>query len=406
MGALIDPALQWAVVGSLFALALGSAAYLHDVTHPAALLPGMWGTVGAAYLLLPHGLRTVSLETWMLVSLACVAFALGSLAASGRSSPAHCGRVDSTAWRPTLFWIALLGLPLFAQRAIQIADTAAFTDSTLINLRIALTGEDGELQTYGLLGYLIPVAFTSTLVELAASTRKGFTPRGWIALAISIGYSVLATGRSYLFLLAIALAFIALVQRRIRPLTLAWLSAASVGVLFFGMGWLFNKIGEDSPNVNALGAVEALSLYLLGSVAGFDLWMVEPQPLDWGINVFRSVLAVGAAAGLPLPVVPLVKDYVFVPEPTNVYTVFMPYVQDFGRLGALCFLAFFGWLHARLYRVARGDDPRWVILYSLAMYPLLMQFFQDQYFSLLTTWVQYTVLVGLCFRRQREPATR
>jgi oligosaccharide repeat unit polymerase len=399
-------AFQFIVVAALIGLAVSCAVYVRDATHPAALVPGLWGLVGAAYLLIPHGLRPIGLSTWLLVALSCATFVLGSLSATGATSNSPTGRIEPTRWRPLLFWIAVLGLPMFASRAMEIAESADFTESKLINLRIALTGELDDVQNYGLLGYLIPVAFTSTLVELATSPRKGFTPRGWVALAVSLGYSVLATGRTYLFLLFIALAFVALMQRRIRAATLAWAGAAIVGVLFFGLGWLFNKIGADSPNVNALGAIDALSLYLLGSLAGFDFWMAASVPLDWGLNVFRSVLAVGAALGLQVQVVPLVKDYVFVPEPTNVYTVFQPYVQDYGRLGAILVLAFFGWMHAHLYRAARSQDPRWVILYALGMYPLLMQFFQDQYFSLLTTWVQFTVMVLLCFRRRRaaQPA--
>lgn len=397
--------LQFGLVFALLATAVGCALLLRDGTHPAALLPGLWGVVGVAYLLLPHGLRPVALETWLLVVTCCLVFVLGSLAGTGKPGPERHDQFESTVWRPLLFWLALIGLPLFAYRAMQIAESAAFTESMLINLRIALTGEDGEMQTYGALGYLIPVAFTSTLIELACSPRRSFAPRLWIMLVASVGYSVMATGRTYLFLLFIALTFVALVQERISRLAVVWAGTTIMAVLFFGLGWLFNKIGEDSPNVNALSAIDALSLYLLGSLAGFDAWMTTYTSLDLGLNVFRSIMAVGAALGLPVQVVPLVKDYVYMPEPTNVYTVFLPYVQDFGRLGAVTFFAFFGWLHARLYNAARSQDPRWVILYALAMYPLLMQFFQDQYFSLLTTWGQFAVLIWLSFRRSATEHT-
>lgn len=396
-------AVQIGVTAALLALAIGCAVVLRDATHPAALMPGLWALVSAAYLL-PHGMRPVGLGTWLLVLSSCAAFVLGSMA-TRRTAPVGASEcVESTVWRPVLFWVALLGLPLFAYRAIEIAESAAFTESMLINLRIALTGELDDVQTYGVLAYLVPVAFTSTLVELATSPPgRGFTARGGVALAASLAYSVMATGRTYLFLLAIALAFVALSQRRIRPATLAWVGALVVGVLFFGLGWLFNKIGEDSPNSNALGAIDALGLYLLGGLSGFDLWLGAHGPLDWGLNTFRSVLAVAAALGLQVPVVPLVKEYVYLPEATNVYTVFRPYVEDFGRAGAAFFLACFGWLHARLYQAARGHDPRWVILHAISMYPLLMQFFQDQYFSLLSTWVEFGVLVALCFRKSMTP---
>lgn len=395
------------MVMAMLLLATGIARYTRDALHPGVLQVGLWGCVGLCYQLLPHGMRPLSPYTLLLVTLGCLAFALASLAvarhprtASGIALPA----ADRDAWgttlvRPLLFWVALLGLPLFLTKAVEIADSISLTESMLLNLRIALTGEDGDTQTYGLLAYLLPVSFTSTLVELAASRRRGFELKGWVALLVSLGYSVLSTGRTYLFVLFIALAFIALMQRRIRPAAMAWVGLALVGLLFFGMGWLFDKIGEDSPNTNALSALDAFSLYLLGSLAAFDLWLAAPPPLDWGLNVLRSPIAVLASLGLNIQVPALVKEYVYIPEPTNVYTVFLPYVTDFGLMGAIGAFAFFGWLQARLYRAARTGDPRMVILYALSMYPLLLQFFQDQYFSLLTTWVVFAVLVLASFRR-------
>jgi oligosaccharide repeat unit polymerase len=186
-----------------------------------------------------------------------------------------------------------------------------------------------------------------------------------------------------------------------------WVGVALIGGVFFGLGWLFNKIGEDSPNVNALSALDALSLYLLGSLAALDHTLLQGSaPLDWGLNSFRSVLAVVDAMGFNVTVIPLVKEYVFVPDATNVYTVYLPYLQDFGPVGVVVFLGFFGWLHARLYRAAKSQDPRLVILYALSVYPLLMQFFQDQYFSLLTTWVVFALLVLASFRRRAASATQ
>lgn len=383
------------------ALTVAVATYTRDALHPGVMLPGLWSIVGAAYLALPHEMHPLRLETVLLLNAAVLAFVVASLAVATAPPPDRSAVLRSTTVREVLFWLALLGLPAFMWRALAIAESAAFTESMLINLRIALTGEFDDVQTYGVLAYLIPVSFTSTLVELASSRQRLFERRGWIALIVALSYAVLATGRTFLFVLLIALAFVALVQRRMRPASMLWVGMVMLGGAFFGLGWLFNKIGEDSPNIYALGALDALSLYLLGSLAALDHVLAQPgTSLDWGLNTFRSVMAVLDAAGFDVKVVPLVKEYVFVPEATNVYTVFLPYLRDFGSVGAVLFMALFGWMHARLYRSAKSQDPRMVILYALSVYPLLMQFFQDQYFSLLTTWVVFAVLVLMSFRRR------
>lgn len=394
--------LQLTLVASLLALAVAVVRYTADPIHPASLLVWLWTLILALYLCTPHALRPIGLETVLLVATSSAAFVLGALAPAQSAPERQPQHFTTTAMRPALFWLAIVGLPLYAMKASELAESAAYTESMLINLRIALTGELDEVQTYGVLGYLVPISFSSTLVELAVSRRRAFEAKGWISLLVSLAYAVLATGRTFVFVLLVSLVFVAVVQGRIARRHLIWAAAISLAVAFFGLGVLFNKIGEDSPNVNALSALDALSLYLLGSLAALDHALDSNMPLDWGLNSFRSIFAVLRSLGLDATVVSLVKDYVYVPEPTNVYTVFLPYIQDFGVAGAVACFAIFGWCHARLYRAAKTLDPRFVILHALAMYALLMQFFQDQYLSLFTFWMVFVVIVFPCFRPVRR----
>ena len=383
---------------SLVALAVGVGLYKRDNLHPAVLLAGQWGLVGVAYAVAPHPFRRIDAATSLLITAASVAFVLASLSVGSRLHSTATAAYRTTAMRPILFWIALLGLPAYGWQAQELASTADFSDSFFINLRIALTRDDDAAVSYGAIGYLLPVAFVSTLVELASSKARLFELRGWLSLATSITYAMLATGRTFIFLLFIALAFIALVQRRVRPAQLVLGSVVFVGLGFFGLGVLINKVGDGMDNTAALTALDAFTLYSLSGLAAFDLAHALPSALEWGLNVFRSPLAVAKAVGVDVTVLPLVKEYVFVPEPTNVYTVMLPYVRDFSWPGLLFFFALFGRMHGSLYWRAQLGDPRCVVLYGLSVYPLLMQFFQDQYVSLLTTWVQFSVLVWLCFR--------
>ena len=46
-------------------------------------------------------------------------------------------------------------------------------------------------------------------------------------------------------------------------------------------------------------------------------------------------------------------------------------------------------------------SPIFVAAYGLSLYPLLFQFYQDNYFSLLSLWLQYGFLLFLYFYRVR-----
>lgn len=391
----------------LLGITVLTSRWFGGLTQPAPLLAVQWFVVCGVALLLPHGLRPVTAPVLLLVLLAVCAFVGGALLAP-RQSVAVSGYVSCadgfkrTPLAHILLLLSLLGLPLFLQRAFDLADAAAYTESFYINLRIALTGELDDAQSFGLAGYLIPVAFSSALIELAISPKRWPSRRFWLAFALAMTYAVMATGRTFVFLLGIGLAFLCLHQGRLRPLQLLLVAAGFLGAAFIVLGWLANKIGVESQNIDSLAAGDALALYLLGSLTAMDLHMAEPLPWDWGANTFRSFLAIGQALGLSVEVPELVKPYVYIPQPTNVYTVFLPYWRDFGWTGVMVAFAFLGWAHAALNGAARRSrDPRLQVLASLAMYPLLMQFFQDQYFSLLTTWVLFALLIGPSLRRKQ-----
>jgi oligosaccharide repeat unit polymerase len=85
--------------------------------------------------------------------------------------------------------------------------------------------------------------------------------------------------------------------------------------------------------------------------------------------------------------VALIKEFTYVPDLTNVYTVYEVYFRDFSYSGILIpplFLVGHYWL----YRKALLFGGVWIFYYSASVYPLVMQFFQDQYFSILSLWIQ------------------
>ncbi len=384
---------------ALLALAAATAVFRRDAAHPGVLVTTLWGLLLTLFQVLPHSMSPVSMSTTLVVLGGATMFWAGSiLVEDGDTVPFPRDRWKPTFMRPTFFWFALLGLPVYVLRALEVAESANLTELWFVNLRIALSFDEDGFLTYGVLAYLVPVAFASTLVELACSRSKLFERRGWIVFAASIGYAVLSTGRTYLLLLLVSVAFVILIQRRATARQILYAGVLGIIAVFFGVGVLANKVAVDVIEGVNKTPVDALALYLFSPLSALDVVFSAGMKLDWGLNVFRSPLAVLRALGADATVVPLVKEYVFVPDPTNVYTVYLPYLQDFGVPGAMAAMLMLGAAQAYLYARSKTQDPRLVIAFALSVYPLSMQFFQDQYFSLLTTWIVYAVLVGLSFR--------
>jgi oligosaccharide repeat unit polymerase len=78
----------------------------------------------------------------------------------------------------------------------------------------------------------------------------------------------------------------------------------------------------------------------------------------------------------------MLQDFVGVPYPVNVYTMYKDYVIDFGIPWALVTVGIIGFLHTLLYRKALTGSLLGKFLFALSMFPVFMAIFTDQYSSL------------------------
>ena len=173
-------------------------------------------------------------------------------------------------------------------------------------------------------------------------------------------------------------------------------------LLFPAVGLPLGKGGtlESTISDNWSTMRESFLTYLLAGIPALGTYLQNRGPdVEVGLNSFRSIFALLHALGLQAPAVPVVQPYIDVPMPANVYTVHHPYIRDFGALGGALMLFSLGFVHAVVYRRATVRNPHaiYVFLFALLLFPLLMQVFQDMYFTLLSMWLQYGVYAVVFF---------
>lgn len=184
--------------------------------------------------------------------------------------------------------------------------------------------------------------------------------------------------------------------------------------IFFALSYISNLIlgkgGVDSENSlmeNMSSFLKDTVIYLVGGLNALDKFVHSNYIIDNGNNTFRFYLAVlyklGLSDSLPPP---LIQEYISVPFQTNVYTIYYHYIKDFGSYSiALIILFFIAFFHNFLYTISRVLN-KWYLNYLVVvfMYPLIMSFFQEQYFSLFSTWLQiliYTFLFNFFIKTKR-----
>jgi len=386
-----------------------AAAYLRyrDPLYPPVIQASLWLTVLCIFWANESEFYPLSAGVYFIFVTGAVLFALGAFLATYRFTPPHHSisfRHDRPDWFASLlFWTPILGFPLMLRRALELT-AHGLTGFFLVDLRFALQAKG----SYGWLDYLSVLALASAVVHFVIVRDRAGRLRFLVAAATAAGYGILTTGRSLLLFLILSILGIALITRRVRVSRALLAGGVAVLVMFIGLGIALGKMGGLQLTLSERAAVvwESFRLYLLGSLPAFDRFVRSDVSPTYGANMFRSAIAALARLGLVEPPHGLVQPFVKVPEPTNVYTVFQPYFGDFSYFGA-CFVPFFlGLLHGTVFRRATRGTPFWVVAYGLLLYPLCMQFFQDQYFNLLSTWAQLALWLVFYFYFSRGRSVR
>lgn len=298
--------------------------------------------------------------------------------------------------------VVLFGVPFTYEKALLLSNGVdIFTVLGYIQLRYSLT-EEG--QVFGFSGYLFTLSYVVSSLSIISYFNKeiGFL-RLAMSICISLFYVYVGTGRTsvLLFLLLLFIPLILLGKFGARGIFIFFILL--IALFLFVAGMTSKGVSVDSDFLENISSIlENARAYTVAPFLAFSTFMSSEFQLGYGENVFRTFIAVAYNFGLTdIPPVALIKNYVYVPDLTNVYTVYEVYFRDFSYFG-LFFPQFFLLLHWWLYKIAFRKKGVWIFYYAASSYPLVMQFFQDQYLSLLSTWVQIGVWYWF-FLDDREP---
>ncbi len=301
--------------------------------------------------------------------------------------------------------ISLLLLPLYIMSVLRIAE-GGISDNLLFNIRYEMVINEVDI---GPAIYAQMFAMFTMTVQFLSLLQYGKKTNTWlfvINLIIVIVYTFFSSGRGYyLFIVAVLFGIQVVVSQVSKKFVLI-----AFGIflsLFITVGILLNKvnINANSQETFVSASMIAIGLYVVVPLNAFDFELTRTSIWhDNGANTLRFFQALAEKTGLyssDLQAKKLVQEFVFVPYPCNVYTIYSPYFRDFGLLITFIFLFIIICFHSWLFHKAIAKKNWAIIAYSLLVFPLIFSFFQDQYFSLLSTWIQFSLLIAAYFLAEK-----
>lgn len=284
------------------------------------------------------------------------------------------------------FVLSLIITPLYVYRVLQIVMMFS-TEDLMNNVRtLALYGE-GQ----GLLSYSIVINQSLFVVALWAHPKVPTWQVVTLALACLMN-SLAIMEKESMFFVFTSVIFV-LFEKKVIKLQSILIYAGILVVVFY----LFNlgRAEEGSKYQEEETLLDFIAMYVLSPPVAF-CQLGQELTTQFGTNTFEKIYVFLERFGFSdIVVKEKLQEFVWVPIPTNVYTVFQPFFIDFGYKGVAFFSGVYGCLCGWLYRLYKNKNGIGCALYTYAVFALMLQFYQENFFHSLVFLLQFTFFVTL-----------
>lgn len=296
--------------------------------------------------------------------------------------------------------VVVLNVIFFGLYLLKIKElTGSYFDLLMFRYFRSVQGVD-----IGFIKYSLTFTIFSALIILVdfynrLEKRRLTKIRLTMMFLLSFSLTFLSTSRGTFMFLLISCLGIYSVYNKIN-VKLVFKTTGITLAVFILMATLMKKSmpNEHTSKIeySVIDKVEYL-LYSYSSLplSAFDKFFNEPYEITYGEIALRFPQAVLYKMGiLKSPPKELVEKYVKVPDSVNVYTSYYKLIKDFGIIYSFIAMFFFGYLHTHFYNNSRKSLGA-LIGFATLLFPLTMTFFEDNYLSILSTWIQIILFVYL-----------
>lgn len=286
------------------------------------------------------------------------------------------------------FIIALVCTPYFVYKVYKIVMMFG-TEDLFSNIRSLAVLQSKTGESAGILKYVNTINKALYVIALWNIKKLG---KGIfiIVLLINLLYAASIMEKGFLFFLFFSTLFVLYEKQKVKLRTLVmW--CLFIIVFFYGFNLLRSNV--DADTYGTFG--QFFSMYILSPGVAFSKTQ-EILTDQFGTRSFTFIYSfANKIFGCNFDVMPNLQEFVWVPIPTNVYTVFQPFFQDFGYKGVAFFASVYGVITGLTYRLARNGGQIARCVYAYVVYILMLQFFQEVFLVGISDLFQYLILFFL-----------
>ena len=290
-----------------------------------------------------------------------------------------------------LYFISIVITPLYLYQIMKVVMMFDLSDM-LWNLRILAVYGD---ESFGFLNYSYVLNQVLLVVALWEYPRVPMWKLVTIILAtIMSAFAIMEKGM--LFFLLSSVLFV-LYEKRVIKMRSIFFSVLGIVLVFFIINFARDYREDSDPN-DAMTFLDFFGIYVMSPSVAFE-YVEEDLTPQWGSHTFQTVYLFLARWGGDFEVNKKLQGFVWVPLPTNVYTIFQPFFEDFKYKGVAFFAFFYGVCSGWLYRMARNGNGFAKCTYAMVVYVLALQFYQENVMLNIVTILQFLFFTYLVMQQ-------
>ena len=264
-----------------------------------------------------------------------------------------------------LLVVSLLFTILYAKRIYEIVSQFD-TEDLLYNIRLyAVYKTDSP-------GILILTQGLNFSLFLTAIWLYPKISKWTIALIVAINLllELSMMEKSGILIMVLSTLFVLYEKQTIKLRSIA-ITLLGIIVLFF-----FFNMSKESQNQDSMDFVDFLGIYVTSPIVAFEKLRITITN-GWGVNTFNDVFPYLRYFGIHLESINRLQDFVYVPVPTNVYTIMQPFYNDFGSMGVAVFGILYGWAAGYVYRKFYDGSDTYKCIYTFLVEVIIIQFYNE-----------------------------
>ena len=253
----------------------------------------------------------------------------------------------------------------------------------LYNLRVYIT-EDNSVT--GLLNHVQGLNFALFVVAIWMHPKISKWQLIYIIL-VNLVFEIFRMEKSGILIMILGTLFMLYERKKIQMRSIL-LTFAGIIVLFF----FFNLSKEDVDSEAESTFLDFFGMYVTSPMVAFDRLYPDLSG-NFGENVFCILYPYFNMLGFHFEYMDRLQEFVWVPIPTNVYTIMQPFYNDFGMMGigffGIVYGVFFGWAYRRF----RDGSPVFICIYTYLVEVIIIQFYNDNLLQNIVLFLEFCFCV-------------